>query len=229
MSFRIDAHEKFHRRLHAGFFVGLWSLILGSAVVAYVLGNPLVFLPSLLLLPLSARGLASAVVDVLANALPRALVALMHRGWHGAYRTFDGFQVRVVEGEDETPSTVVADDLMSLLDQKISARDRRKLAMRFPGDFVRSEHPLADGLWVFTDRASLDYLKGFFSRRDGQGDTARRLAAWLEREVFRPIDNRRTQATGRAYRFTTDGHLRGRPQAATAAFRSERPLPPPAA
>lgn len=229
MSFRIDAHEKFHRRLHAGFFVALWSVILGSAAVAYVLHSPFIFLPSLLLLPLSARGLASAVVDVLINVAPRALVALMHRGWHGTYRAFEGFQVRVVEGEDDTPSTVVADDLLQLLEQPVSALDRRKLAARFPGDFFRSDHPLADGEWVFTDAGSLLYLHGLFRSRDERGETARRLAAWLEREVFRPIDNRRTATTGRAYRFTTDGHIKGRPQRTPEAFRSERPLPPPAA
>ncbi len=51
-------------------------------------------------------------------------------------------------------------------------------------------------------RAHLD------DQRTARGRSAQLLALWLEREVFMPIDNRRTKATGKTYAFTHEAARR---------------------
>ena len=49
------------------------------------------------------------------------------------------------------------------------------------------------------------YVRGHMDdQRSPRGRTAHKLALWLERSVFMPIDNRRTAATGKTFPFTKE-------------------------
>ena len=51
----------------------------------------------------------------------------------------------------------------------------------------------------------MDYVRRFSGdQRTQRGRDALKLALWLERSVFMPIDNRRTAATGKLYPFSKE-------------------------
>ena len=52
---------------------------------------------------------------------------LVHHGWHGKYRAFEGQRVRVIDGERHTPSRVFAYDVFKILGQRPSLTDLEKL------------------------------------------------------------------------------------------------------
>ena len=124
---------------------------------------------------------------------------LVYRGWHGKYRAFEDRRVRVLDGERESPSQVFAADIFDILGQSPSDTELAKLAARYGTGFVKGAEDLGEGEWLFSDEACMAYIRGH---------GAHKLALWLERSVFMPIDNRRTAATGKTYAFTKEAARR---------------------
>ena len=149
------------------------------------------------------------VLPILMDDMPYAWRKLVYRGWHGKYRAFEDRRVRVIDGERHIPSRVFAADIFAILGQSPSDVDLAKLEARYGTGFERGTEGLAEGEWLFVDEACMAYMRGYMDeQRTPRGRDAMRLALWLEREVFMPIDNRRTAATGKAYAFTKEAARR---------------------
>jgi len=130
---------------------------------------------------------------------------LVHHGWHGKYRAFDGQRVRVIDGERHTPSRVFAYDIFKILGQRPSLTDLEKLETRYGTGFEKGTEEPAEDEWLFVDEVCVGYVRNHMDeQRTARGRNAMKLALWLEREVFMPIDNRRTQETGKTYAFTKE-------------------------
>ncbi|MBV9190312.1 MAG: hypothetical protein JO292_03735 [Betaproteobacteria bacterium] len=130
---------------------------------------------------------------------------LVYSGWHGKYRAFQGHRVRVIDGERYTPSRVFAADIFEILGQKPSLTDLELLQTRYATGFEKGTEDPAEDEWLFTDEACVGYVQRHMDeQRTQRGRDAMKLATWLEREVFMPIDNRRSAATGKTYAFTKE-------------------------
>ena len=139
--------------------------------------------------------LARIIVPIFMDDLPYAVRKLVYRGWHGKYRAFEDRRVRVLDGERHTPSRVFATDIFKILGQSPAQVELEKLAARYGTGFEKGTEGLAEDEWLFMDEACLAYVRGH---------QAMKLALWLEREVFMPIDNRRSAETGKSYAFTRE-------------------------
>jgi len=147
--------------------------------------------------------LARIIVPIFMDDLSYAVRKLMYRGWHGKYRAFEDRRVRVLDGEKHTPSRVFAADIFDVLGVTPSASELAKLEARFGTGFQKGTEEPADGEWLFTDEACIAYVRSHRNEsRTARGRDASKLALWLERQVFMPIDNRRTAETGKTYAFT---------------------------
>ena len=169
------------------------------AFVAYCLANPRTRIFGVLNVPVVAWLLARYVVKAAMDDVPQWWRRLVYRGWHGRYRAFEDRRVRVIDGERDTASRVFAADIFEILGETPSALELAKLEARYGAQFVRGTEGAAENEWLFTDAACLAYVRG-------RG--AHKLALWLERSVFMPIDNRRTAATGKIYPFTKEAARR---------------------
>jgi hypothetical protein len=179
-----------------------WGLVLVVAYFAllvYLLVAPGTRIIGVLSVPVAGVLIAWYFVPALMDDAPQWWRRLVYRGWHGKYRAFEDRRVRVLDGERDTPSRVFAADIFEILGETPSALDLAKLAARYGADFDQATEGLARGEWLFTDSACIAYVRG----RD-----ARKLALWLERSVFMPIDNRRTAVTGKLYPFTKEAARR---------------------
>ena len=153
------------------------------ALVVYCLATPAFRIVGILLIPGGAYLLARRFLNVAFDDVPHWWRKLAYRGWHGKYRAFDDCRVRVIDGERDAPSRVFAADIFAILDLP----------------------PPEDGESLFTDAACVAFVRGYLDeQRSPRGRTAHKLALWLERSVFMPIDNRRTAATGKSYAFTKE-------------------------
>jgi hypothetical protein len=147
----------------------------------------------------------SLVLPILMDDAPYALRKLIYRGWHGKYRAFEGQRVRVLDGARATPSRVFAADIFKILGQTPSLTDLERLETRYAAGFEKGTEEPAEGEWLFTDEACVGYVRRHMDeQRTTRGRDAMKLALWLEREVFMPIDNRRTAETGKPYAFTKE-------------------------
>ena len=223
--FRHDDHVAFHRTLSRSYYIAIWAAVFGMFALGITgaAGGASIALVIMAFasLPLAARSIAPLVVDLLVSTLPSVFLALVHRKWNGAYRAFDGWQVWVVDGDGDLCSFVVADDVLVMLGEKISATDRRRIKLAGPDGFVICDDPMAQGEWVFSDEACLSYVARISQSRHHQhADLARRFALWLQRDVFQPIDNRRSRDTGKPYPFTSDAQVKLNANPAPKAFRA---------
>ena len=189
----VDRSGRLRARLSFAFFLAY------CALVVYLLVNPYtrvigIFNVVVVAFMLSHYFLKSAVEDP-----QRWWRQLVYRGWHGKYRAFEDRRVRVIDGERDTASRVFAADIFGFLNQSPSDMDLAKLEARYGAGFVRGTEGLAEGEWLFSDEACMAYVRGH---------GAQKLALWLERSVFMPIDNRRTKATGKTYAFTKEASRR---------------------
>ena len=141
------------------------------------------------------------VLPVVMEDVPYLWRKAVYAGWHGKYRAFEGQRVRIVDGERHTPSRVFAADIFDILGETPSLTDLAKLEARYGTAFEKG----ADGDYLFADEACMTYVRGHMDeQRTSRGRDAMKLATWLEREVFMPIDNRRTAETGKTYAFTKE-------------------------
>ena len=145
------------------------------------------------------------VLPVVMEDLPSLWRNLVYRGWHGKYRAFEDRRVRVIDGERHAPSRVFAADIFDILGETPSLTDLEKLQTRYGTGFEKGTEEPAGGEWLFTDEACIGYLRLHMDEsRTQRGRDAAKLTIWLERQVFMPIDNRRSAETGKTYAFTKE-------------------------
>ena len=145
------------------------------------------------------------VLPVVMEDVPYLWRKAVYAGWHGKYRAFEDRRVRVIDGERHTPSRVFAADIFEILGQKPSLTDLESLQTRYGTGFEKGTEEPAEDEWLFTDEACVGYVQRHMDeQRTQRGRDAMKLVIWLEREVFMPIDNRRSAATGKTYAFTKE-------------------------
>jgi len=189
--------------------LGLVLSLAYFALLVYLLMNPGTRIIGVLTVPLAGVLIAWYFVPTLMDDAPQWWRRLAYRGWHGRYRAFEDRRVRVIDGERDTPSQVFAADIFGILGETPSAIELAKLEARYGIGFVQGTEGLAEGEWLFIDAACMAYVRGRMDdQRTGRGRDAHKLALWLERSVFMPIDNRRTAATGKSYPFTKEAARR---------------------
>ena len=149
------------------------------------------------------------VLPVVMEDVPYLWRKAVYAGWHGKYRAFEGRRIRIIDGERHTPSRVFAYDIFDVLGQKPSLTDLEKLQTRYGTGFEKGAEEPAEHEWLFTDEACIGYVQRHMDeQRTRRGRDAMKLALWLERDVFMPIDNRRTAETGKTYAFTKEAARR---------------------
>jgi hypothetical protein len=199
----VDRADRRGRRWRA-FFAAAYL-----AVVVWFLATPDLRIVGLFLVPLAGFLLSWRFLSLALDDLPHWWRRGAYSGWHGRYRAFEGHRVRVIDGEKERPSRVYAADLFGILGLAPSALELRKLEARFRGSFQRGAEGSEANEWLFDDAACIAFVRAHLDdRRTPRGRTAHRLALWLERTVFMPIDNRRTAETGKTYAFTREAARR---------------------
>ncbi len=145
------------------------------------------------------------VLPVVMDDLPYLWRKAVYGGWHGKYRSFEDQRVRVIDGERLTPSRVFAYDIFAILGDTPSLTDLAKLEARYGTGFEKGTDERVEGEWLFTDEACMTYVRGHMNeQRTERGRDAMKLALWLERDVFMPIDNRRAAETGKTFAFTKE-------------------------
>lgn len=145
------------------------------------------------------------VLPVVMEDVPYLWRKAVYAGWHGKYRAFEDQRVRVLDGERHAPSRVFAADIFDILGEKPSLSDLEKLQTRYGTGFEKGTDEPAEDEWLFTDEACIGYVQRHMDeQRTPRGRDAMKLAVWLEREVFMPIDNRRSLETGKTYAFTKE-------------------------
>lgn len=150
------------------------------------------------------------------------------RDWNGNHHSFENYRVRIIEGEGDTPSFVVLDDILKILGIKPASMDISTRRRKFGRSLHQTADPRIKGQWVVEDRLLVDYLGQLALIIESNDMLATRLKHWLERSVFCPIDNRRTLASGKAYPFTNDVHVkRLTPLAAITPASFKAAVPPP--
>ena len=178
-------------------------LVAYCALVVYFLASEGLRTLGLMNLPLAAYFLSRSLVGGALEDVPYWFRRMVYRGWHGQYRAFDDRQVRVLDGAGDTPSRVFAEDIFGILELAPSATELARLKSRYAPDFFLGAGAPAEGKWLFSDAACLAFVRAQLDdQRSARGRTAHRLALWLERSVFMPIDTRRTMATGKDYLFS---------------------------
>jgi hypothetical protein len=193
----VDRLNRASRRIGFVAFIGLCALdvVLLANEYTRVLGVVLVIVIGFAI---------SYYLGWVADEIPYRWRQLFYRGWHGRYRAFDDQRVRVIDGQRDTPSQVFAADIFRLLGEDPPAFELSKLEARYGSGFVRGAEGEADGEWLFSDVTCMAFVRSRMdAQRSERGRTAQRLAIWLERSVFMPIDNRRTRETGKTYTFTS--------------------------
>ncbi len=186
----------------------LWRILIvvayGSFIVYCLASDELRIFGVLNVVPLAFL-LSRMFLDAALDDAPYWWRWLVYLGWHGSHRAFDDRRVRVLDGARDTPSRVFAADIFGILDLQPSPVEIAKLEARYAPHFFQGVEPPAEGEWLFTDAACLAYVRAHLDdQRSERGRTALKLALWLERSVFMPIDNRRTAATGKQYPFTRE-------------------------
>jgi len=184
----------------------LFALFLAyCALVVYLIVNPNTRIIGVLNIALIGYLIPRWVLPVVMDDLPYLWRKAVYSGWHGKYRAFEDRRIRVIDGERHVPSRVFAADIFDVLGQSLSELDLAKLAARYGTGFEKGTEGLAEDEWLFMDEACMAYVGGYIDeQRTARGRDAMKLALWLEREVFMPIDNRRTAETGKTYAFTKE-------------------------
>src|SRR5258708_6302569 len=192
-----DRTARIYKALAFVLFLGYCGL------VVYLIVNPNTRVIGVLNVALVGYLIPRWIVPIVMDDLPHLWRNLVYAGWHGKYRAFEDRRVRVIDGERHVPSRVFAADIFDVLGQSLSEPELAKLAARYGTGLEKGTDGLAEGEWLFIDEACMAYVGGHMDeQRTPPGRDAMKLALWLEREVFMPIDNRRTAETGKTYAFT---------------------------
>lgn len=195
----VDRTARFHKAL-------LFILFLAyCGVVVYLIVNPGTRIIGVLNVALVGYLIPRWILPIAMDDLPHLWRMAVYSGWHGKYRAFEDRRVRVLDGEGHTPSRVFAADIFDVLGESPSQMELTRLAARYGTGFELGSEGLAEDEWLFMDESCMAYVRGHMDeKRTQRGRDAAKLALWLEREVFMPIDNRRTAATGKVYPFTKE-------------------------
>jgi hypothetical protein len=187
---------------------GRWKLgfaVAYCAFVVYLLVNPYTRIVGVFNVVIVGFIISWYALKVGFDEAPQWIRGLAFSGWHGKYRAFEGQRVRVLDGVRQTPSRVFAADIFDILGETPSLTDLEKLQTRYATGFEKCAEKPAEGEWLFTDEACVGYVQRHMDeQRTPRGRNAMKLTLWLEREVFMPIDNRRTAETGKIYAFTKE-------------------------
>jgi len=184
-------------------------LVALGVLLVYMFANPATRIDGLFVAPVFAYLLSRLLVNSLFDDAPQWVRSFLYLGWHGHYRSFEDRKVRVLEGERDRPTRVFAADIFDILALRPDSIELARLAARYGDQFVRGGEEPARDEWLFTDAACLAFVRGYMDEaRTPRGRDAKKLALWLERSVFMPIDNRRSAATGKTYAFTRESARR---------------------
>ena len=191
------------RKIQYAFF--LVFFVCAAAFAAYLIIHPEWRVVGVIVAAGVCFMVPTLLLPVLMDDMPHALRKLAYRGWHGKYRAFEGRRVRVLDGARHTPSRVFAHDIFKILGETPSLTDLEKLEARYGTGFEKGTEEPAEGEWLFVDEVCIGYVRNHMDeQRTPRGRDAMKLAIWLERDVFMPIDNRRTAETGKTYAFTKE-------------------------
>ena len=183
----------------------LLIFVCGGAFSLYLIIHPEWRIVGVIMAAGVAMLVPTLILPTLMDDMPQAIRKLAFRGWHGKYRAFEGRRVRVIDGERHTPSRVFAYDVFKILGQSPSLTDLEKLETRYGTGFEKGTEEPAEDEWLFVDEVCVGYVRNHMDeQRTARGRDAMKLAVWLEREVFMPIDNRRTAETGKTFAFTKE-------------------------
>jgi len=181
-----------------------WSIAVGVFGYGASVGSKEIKVLGAVLFALPALGSRHIVLTLLFEGLPRWFRT--DAGWNGEYHAFDNMRIRVIEGEGDYPSFVVLEDVWKMFNSAPKDMDIGMLRRKFGKSLRQSDDSRVRGKWVLEDKALVQYVSSLVHDKD-IGATANRFNLWLQRIVFRPIDNRRTLATGKNYAFTSDVHV----------------------
>ena len=194
-----DRAKRWRGRLSFVFFLAY------SALVVYLLINPATRIIGVFNIIVVAFMLSHYFLKFVMEHPQHWWRQLVYRGWHGKYRAFQDQRVRVIDGVRHTPSRVFAHDIFKILKQTPSLSDLEALETRYGTGFEKGTEEPAEDEWLFTDEACVGYVQRHMDeQRTERGRDAMKLVIWLEREVFMPIDNRRSAETGKTYAFTRE-------------------------
>lgn len=186
-------------------WIGFAFFLAYCAVVVYLLINPVTRIIGVFNVVIVGFMISHYFLKFAAEEPAYWWRKLVYQGWHGKYRAFQGQRVRIIDGERFTPSRVFAYDIFKILGQNPSLTDLEKIQTRYGTGFEKGTEEPAEDEWLFTDEACVGYVQRHMDeQRTQRGRDAMKLVIWLEREVFMPIDNRRTKETGKTYAFTKE-------------------------
>ena len=193
-----------------------WTIAIGVFGYGASVGSKEIKVLGAVLFALPALGSRHIVLALLFEGLPRWFRT--DAGWNGEYHAFDNMRIRVIEGEGDCPSFVVLEDVWKMFNSAPKDMDIGMLRRKFGKSLRQSDDSRVKGKWVLEDKALVQYVSSLVHDKD-IGSTANRFNLWLQRIVFRPIDNRRTLATGKGYAFTSDVHVQQSVDMTHASFR----------
>jgi hypothetical protein len=181
-----------------------WSIAVGVFGYGVSVESKEIKVLGAVLFAFPALGSRYIVLNLLFERLPRWFRT--DAGWNGEYRAFDNMRIRVIEGEGDCPSFVVLEDVWKMFNWPSKDMDIGMLRRKFGKSLRQSDDSRVKGKWVLEDKALVQYVSSLAHDKD-IGSTANRFNLWLQRSVFRPIDNGRTLATGKTYTFTSNLHV----------------------
>lgn len=181
-----------------------WSIALGVLGYGVSVGSKEIKVLGAVLFVFPALGSRHIVLTLLFEGLPRWFRT--DAGWNGEYHAFDNMRIRVIEGKGDYPSFVVLDDVWKIFNWLPKNMDIGMLRRKFGKSLRQSDDSRVKRKWVLEDKALVQYVSSLVHDKD-VGSTAIRFNLWLQRSVFRQIDNRRTLATGKDYTFTSNVHV----------------------
>lgn len=207
----LDRQLRFRERLKHAFLWG-YLLAMPGLLIVGIVKNDIMYGALVIALAAAGKSFAgNALVHFAFDHVPALWRWWRYKHWHGSYREYEGFHVRIIDGEGNSPSIVLAYDILRILGMSTEKIELAKLKARYGDDFLlltKEEfgEAVADE-WAFTDEACAKFLAGHANSGVNRQRTqdALRLSNWLAREVFMPIDNKRTRDTGRNYRWTSTG------------------------
>lgn len=181
-----------------------WSIAVGVFGYGVSVGSKEIKVLGAVLFAFPALGSRHILLTLLFEGLPRWFRT--DAGWNGEYHAFDNMRIRVIEGNGDYPSFVVLQDVWKIFNWVPKDMDIGMLRRKFGKSLCQSDDSRVKGKWVLEDKALVQYVSSLVHDKD-IGSTASRFNLWLQRSVFRQIDNRRTLATGKDYTFTSNVHV----------------------
>lgn len=181
----IDSKERLWKRLQFGGFCGF------SGTVAYIFFKVSQVL-GLLMVPLAARWGSRYIVNTAVDDAPYWVRNWMYRGWHGAYREFDGRQIRI----DDFDRDMRKMPLIAVQDLERLFKDRARFRIKEP---VRPTSGLLKGIYAIQADRAAAWARIISRTSNPQADRALRLALFIERSLIDPREKEKQLDSVKAF------------------------------